>query len=78
MFSTGGGIAVCEGIVSLSGCPVLADPTWNCIVFGVAAVFQGLRWRVSRRELIRHRHLYLEFGALKQAARSAGPESREI
>jgi len=55
VFSIGGGVAVYEGIVSLSGTPVLADPTWNYIVLGVAAVFQGLSWRVSQKELDRHR-----------------------
>jgi len=56
VFSIGGGVAVYEGIVSLSGTPVLADPTWTYVVLGVAAVFQGLSWRVSQQELDSHRH----------------------
>ena len=57
VFSMGGGVAVYEGIVSLTGSPVLADPTWNYIVLGVAAVFQGLSWRVSQQELNRHQRV---------------------
>ena len=55
VFSFGGGIAVYEGIINLSGKPVLADPTWNYIVLGIAAVFQGWSWWVSKLELDRHR-----------------------
>jgi len=55
IFSVGGGVAVYEGIISLAGTPVLADPTWNYIVLGIAAVFQGLSWRVTQKELDRHR-----------------------
>jgi cation diffusion facilitator family transporter len=55
VFSVGGGISVYEGIISLTGHPMLADPTWNYIVLAVAAVFQGLSWRVSQMELDRHR-----------------------
>jgi cation diffusion facilitator family transporter len=54
MFSVGGGVAVYEGIISLLGKPVLADPTWNYIVLGLAAVFQGLSWRVSQQEIDSH------------------------
>jgi len=56
VFSIGGGVSVYEGIISLAGPPVLADPTWNYIVLGVAAVFQGYSWLVSQKELNRHRH----------------------
>jgi cation diffusion facilitator family transporter len=56
VFSVGGGISLYEGFISLIGTPVLADPTWNYVVLGVAAVFQGWSWRVSRKELDRHRH----------------------
>ena len=55
VFSIGGGVSVYEGIISLSGRLVLADPTWNYIVLAVAAVFQGYSWRVSQMELERHR-----------------------
>ena len=55
VFSIGGGVSVYEGIISLTGRLVLADPTWNYIVLAVAAVFQGYSWRVSQQELARHR-----------------------
>jgi cation diffusion facilitator family transporter len=55
VFSIGGGVSVYEGIISLTEPPVLADPTWNYIVLAVAAVFQGYSWRVSQKELDRHR-----------------------
>ncbi|MDQ2778595.1 MAG: cation diffusion facilitator family transporter [Pseudomonadota bacterium] len=55
VFSIGGGVSVYEGIVSLIRTPVLADPTWNYIVLGVAALFQGWSWHVSHQELERHR-----------------------
>ena len=56
VFSVGGGVSVYEGIISLNEPPKLADPTWNYMVLGVAAVFQGLSWRVSQKELDTHRH----------------------
>ncbi len=55
-FSIGGGVSVYEGIISLATPPELADPTWSYVVLAVAAVFQGYSFRVSGRELNRHRH----------------------
>ena len=55
VFSVGGGVSTYEGIVSLIGSPVLSDPTWNYAVLAVAALSQGFSWRVSQRELDRHR-----------------------
>ncbi len=54
VFSMGGGISIYQGIASLKKPPPLGDPTLNYIVLAVAAVFESLSWRVSRREL-RHR-----------------------
>ena len=56
VFSMGGGVAVYEGIIRLTGTPMLANPTWNYVVLGVAAMFQSWSWRVSFKELDRHRH----------------------
>ena len=55
VFSVGGGMSVYEGIVSLQSPSMLGDPTWNYVVLAVSAVFEGLSWRVSRRELERCR-----------------------
>ena len=57
VFSIGGGVSIYEGIISLTGTPALTDPTWNYVVLGVAAVFQGWSWRVSQLELDRHRRV---------------------
>jgi cation diffusion facilitator family transporter len=57
VFSMGGGVSVYEGIISLSRTPVLANPTWNYIVLGVAAVLEAWSWRVSQKELDSHRHV---------------------
>lgn len=55
VFSVGGGVSVYEGIVSLQSPSVLRDPAWNYAVLATSAVFEGLSWRVSRRELERCR-----------------------
>jgi cation diffusion facilitator family transporter len=55
VFAIGGGVSIDEGIVSLLEPPVLGDPTWNYAVLAIAAMFEGFSWRVSRRELNRHR-----------------------
>ena len=55
VFSVGGGISVCEGIVSMQSASALGDPTLNNVVLPVSAVFEGFSWRVSRRELERCR-----------------------
>ena len=55
-FSVGGGVSTYEGIVSLAAPPPLSDPRMNYIVLALAGAFQGLSWRVSQKELNRHRH----------------------
>jgi len=55
VFSVGGGMSVYEGIVSIQSPTPLGDPAWNYVVLAVSAVFEGLSWRVSRRELERCR-----------------------
>ncbi|WP_019142738.1 cation diffusion facilitator family transporter [Noviherbaspirillum massiliense] len=51
VFSLGGGISLYQGIVSLQNPPPLEDPTWNYVVLGLAALFEGYSWNISRREL---------------------------
>jgi cation diffusion facilitator family transporter len=55
VFALGGGIAIYHGVTSLQNPPTLSDPVWNYIVLGVAAVFEGLSWQVSRQALNRQR-----------------------
>jgi cation diffusion facilitator family transporter len=55
VFSLGGGISIYQGVANLLHPPALEDPTWNYIVLAVAALFEASTWRLSRRELGRHR-----------------------
>jgi len=55
IFTLGGGISIYQGIVSLHKPPVLENSTWNYVVLGVAALFEGFSWRVSHAELARRR-----------------------
>jgi hypothetical protein len=55
VFSLGGGISIYHGIISLKHPPGLGDPTWNYIVLAVAALGEGLSWRVSNRKLARRK-----------------------
>ncbi|WP_295446976.1 cation diffusion facilitator family transporter [uncultured Thiodictyon sp.] len=57
VFSVGGGVSVYEGIIGLTGSPVLTDPTWSYVVLGVAAVLESGSWWVSQQELNRHRRV---------------------
>ncbi|MEP7253806.1 MAG: cation diffusion facilitator family transporter, partial [Ginsengibacter sp.] len=49
IFGLGGGMSVYEGIMHITHPVVTADPTWNYIVLGCSAVFEGislvLPWR---------------------------------
>lgn len=47
----GGGLSIYQGIVNLHNPPQLNNPTWNYIVLGIAALFEGYSWRVSHRAL---------------------------
>ncbi len=57
VFSVGGVVSVYKGLISLSGTPVLADPTWSYVVLAVAAVLESGSWWVSQQELNRHRRV---------------------
>lgn len=51
VFSLGGGLSIYHGIDALENPPPLEDPTWNYVVLGVAALFEGYSWNVSRKAL---------------------------
>ncbi|WBS05509.1 cation diffusion facilitator family transporter [Pseudoduganella sp. SL102] len=51
VFSLGGGLSIYHGVAALQAPPPLEDPLWNYVVLGVAAVFEGYSWNVSRKAL---------------------------
>jgi len=51
VFSLGGGLSIYHGIEALRQPPPLEDPLWNYVVLGVAALFEGYSWNVSRLAL---------------------------
>jgi cation diffusion facilitator family transporter len=55
IFAVGGGLSIYEGITRLIHPEPLGDATWNYVVIGVAAVFEGFSWNVSYQELKRRR-----------------------
>ncbi|WP_243656778.1 cation diffusion facilitator family transporter [Paucimonas lemoignei] len=56
VFSLGGGVSIYHGITSMLHPKPLEDPTWNYIVLGVAALFEGYSWHVSKVELVARKH----------------------
>jgi cation diffusion facilitator family transporter len=51
VFSLGGGLSIYHGIEALRHPEPLQDPTWNYVVLGVSALFEGYSWNVSRKAL---------------------------
>lgn len=51
VFSLGGGLSIYHGIDALRHPEPLQDPTWNYVVLGVSALFEGYSWNVSRKAL---------------------------
>jgi cation diffusion facilitator family transporter len=51
VFSLGGGLSIYHGIDALKAPPPLEDPLWNYVVLGLAAMFEGYSWNVSRKAL---------------------------
>jgi divalent metal cation (Fe/Co/Zn/Cd) transporter len=49
VFSLGGGLSIYHGIEALRHPEPLQDPTWNYVVLGVSALFEGYSWNVSRQ-----------------------------
>ncbi len=50
VFAAGGGVSVYEGILHMLNPPELEDPTWNYVVLGVAAIFEGTAFLVAYRK----------------------------
>jgi divalent metal cation (Fe/Co/Zn/Cd) transporter len=55
VFSLGGGLSIYHGIEALRRPEPLQDPTWNYVVLGVSALFEGYSWNVSRKALNKRR-----------------------
>jgi cation diffusion facilitator family transporter len=55
VFSLGGGLSIYHGIDALRHPEPLQDPTWNYVVLGVSALFEGYSWNVSRKALNKRR-----------------------
>lgn len=51
VFSLGGGLSIYHGVHSLQEPEPLSDPFWNYVVLGLAFLFEGYSWNVSRRAL---------------------------
>jgi cation diffusion facilitator family transporter len=55
VFSLGGGLSIYHGIEALRHPEPLQDATWNYVVLGVSALFEGYSWNVSRKALNKRR-----------------------
>lgn len=51
VFSLGGGLSIYHGAAAMRDPPPLEDPLWNYVVLGVAFLFEGYSWNVSRKAL---------------------------
>ncbi len=70
VFALGGGLSFYEGLSRLAHPRPLREFRWDYIVLGLAAVFEGLSWRLARRELRRR-------GRPRQGLWSAIQESKD-
>lgn len=52
LFSLGGGMSIYEGITHLQHPRTLENPTWNYVVLGLAALFEGTSFFIALRELL--------------------------
>lgn len=55
VFGVGGGMSVYEGIIHLAHGDTPGDPTWNYVVLGFAAIFEGISWAVAVRSFRRQK-----------------------
>lgn len=53
VFAGGGGMSIYEGITHILHPQPLRDATWNYVVLGAAALFEGASWTLALRELRR-------------------------
>lgn len=55
IFGVGGGVSFYEGLLHVRHPEPLGDPTWNYVVLGVGAAFDGTSWVIGVRELLARR-----------------------
>lgn len=55
IFGIGGGMSVYEGIVHINHPEAMSNSTWNYIVFGFSALFEGTSFIISIRKFIKQR-----------------------
>ena len=53
IFGLGGGISFYEGVQHIRHPQPLHDPTWNFVVLGVAALFEGISFTIALRQFLR-------------------------
>ncbi len=71
VFSLGGGLSIYHGVDALRAPPPLTDPFWSYVVLGVAALFEGYSWNVSRKALNRVRRPGTSLWQAVRASRDA-------
>lgn len=53
IFGLGGGVSFFEGVQHIRHPQPLHDPTWNYVVLGVAALFEGISFTIALRQFLR-------------------------
>jgi cation diffusion facilitator family transporter len=53
IFGLGGGISFYEGVLHIRHPEPLHDPTWNYVVLGAAALFEGISFAIALREFLK-------------------------
>jgi cation diffusion facilitator family transporter len=52
IFGLGGGFSIYDGISRILSAQTVSHPVWDYVVLGMATMFEGYSWQVSRRELV--------------------------
>ncbi len=72
IFAGGGGMSIYEGITHIRHPAPVKDATWNYVVLGASAVFEGASWVIALRQLRKGRG---PEGLLRRIVRSKDPTS---
>lgn len=55
IFGLGGGVSFYEGVQHILSPEPLHDPTWNYVVLGIAAVFEGTSFTIALRQFLKQK-----------------------